>query len=50
MVSRVILLVRILHSRGVFWVLEQPMSSLMVHHPRFQEAIKDLADFYRLGF
>ncbi|CAK0861834.1 unnamed protein product [Prorocentrum cordatum] len=42
MVSRVILLVRILHSRGVFWVLEQPMSSLMVHHPRFQEAIKDL--------
>ncbi|CAK0883741.1 unnamed protein product [Prorocentrum cordatum] len=42
MVSRVMLLVRILQSRGVFWVLEQPASSLMVHHPRFQELINDM--------
>ena len=36
-VSRVALLLYILSSKCVFWILEQPVSSLMEHYPRFQD-------------
>jgi hypothetical protein len=40
MVSRVIMTLWILSARRVFWVLEQPVHSLMEFHPRFAELAK----------
>ena len=37
MVSRVCLLLYIFISKGVWWLLEQPVSSLLEYHPRMQE-------------
>ena len=39
MVSRVVLYVFVLTARGVFWMLEQPVNSLLEAHPRFQQLI-----------
>ncbi len=36
MVARVALLLMVLHCRAAAWILEQPGSSLMLHHPRLQ--------------
>jgi hypothetical protein len=40
MVSRVAILLMILSARGVVWALEQPASSVMQYHPRFQEVLR----------
>jgi hypothetical protein len=40
MLSRVVLMYRIAISRGLIVVLEQPSSSVMVHHRRFQQLIR----------
>ena len=37
MVSRLCLLLLIATARGIAWVIEQPASSLLRHHPRFLE-------------
>ena len=41
MVSRCIALIHLAAARGLVWVLEQPSSSLMQYHPRFQQLIRD---------
>ena len=38
--ARALILVVLAASKGCFWVLEQPMSSVMEHHPLFQAVIK----------
>ena len=40
MVARVILLLMICHAKGIWWVLEQPLSSIMEMHPSFQALVK----------
>jgi hypothetical protein len=40
MTSRVALLLWVLLSKNCFFLLEQPMSSLMIHHPRMQEVCR----------
>eukprot|EP00969_Alexandrium_andersonii_P304080 13441864-Alexandrium_andersonii.AAC.1 len=42
MLARVVLLIYILHVNGVMVVLEQPASSLMAYHPRFQRLLRDI--------
>ena len=37
MISRVVLLLYLLDDKNIFWVVEQPQSSLMEKHPRWQE-------------
>ena len=37
MVSRMCLLICFLSARFISWILEQPASSLMVHHPRMRQ-------------
>lgn len=37
MVSRCCLLMRLVHAKGAWWCLEQPLSSVMVYHNRMQE-------------
>ncbi len=49
MVSRMCLICRLLNARNVWWVLEQPQSSLMEKHPRFQELVAD-SDVYEARF
>ena len=39
MVSRMCLVLYILQSKDVFWIYEQPASSLLWHHPRMTEFI-----------
>ena len=39
MVSRMVLHLFVLEARGCWWILEQPMSSLLEEHPRFQQFI-----------
>ena len=38
--ARALILVLLCASKGVFWVLEQPMSSVMQWHPLFQRMLK----------
>lgn len=45
MVSRVMLLLRIANARAIMTVLEQPTSSLMPSHPRFQQVLRDVRIF-----
>ena len=40
MVSRVVAILWILTKRGIWWLLEQPLTSLLVLHDRFQEFVK----------
>ena len=40
MVSRLVLLLFIYEARGAWWLLEQPVGSLMIHHPRLQEFLQ----------
>jgi len=49
MVSRTVLLLWILEARGVFWVLEQPLSSLLYLHCRFQQFLR-IRPVYRINF
>ena len=51
MVSRCCLLILFLHARGVCWALEQPASTLLHLHPRFQALLRrrDIA-VYRVYF
>ena len=37
MVSNLVLLLYLLHARGVWWVVEQPARSLLEEHPRWVE-------------
>lgn len=48
MVARVALMIRLLHSKGVVWVLEQPSSSLLMHHPRMQALLRDGIPVYKI--
>ena len=41
MVSRCALIMRLIAAKGGAWVLEQPMSSLMIYHPRLQEMLRE---------
>ena len=45
MVSRCALLMRLCHAKGGTWILEQPMSSLMIYHPRLQEILRESETF-----
>lgn len=40
MTARMCLIQWILQARRVFWILEQPMSSLMFHHPLLQDFLQ----------
>ena len=42
MVSRMALILYILHSKGVMWVYEQPMTSILWSHPRMEDFINKL--------
>lgn len=46
MVSRVTLLLYVLHSKQVMWLYEQPGSSILWSHPRMEQFIRHL-DAYR---
>ena len=54
MVSRVALILRLLSSNGVWWVLEQPKSSVMIWHPRLEQLLEHMRVFrqeiYLAGF
>ena len=39
MTARVLILMLLASAKGIFWLLEQPESSLMEHHPCFQEVL-----------
>lgn len=47
MVSRVVLILYILSARRVLWILEQPSSSMLQYHVRFQEFMKKV-QLYRV--
>jgi hypothetical protein len=47
MVSRVVLLLELLTIMGVVWILEQPVSSLLSMHPRFQAFLLKWGGAYR---
>lgn len=48
MTARVMILVLLAASRGVWWCLEQPSSSIMELHPTFQRML-GLLDVYKLS-
>ena len=48
MVSRLAVILRILHAKGVFVIVEQPASSLMIYHPRLQGLIKNDIKLYQV--
>ncbi|CAE7441062.1 unnamed protein product [Symbiodinium necroappetens] len=39
MTARVLILMLLASAKGIFWLLEQPASSIMEHHPCFQEVL-----------
>ena len=41
MVSRCALLIRLAIALGIIWILEQPLSSLLIFHPRMQDIAKE---------
>lgn len=43
MVSRLVLLLVLMSIKGVWWIVEQPASSLMEYHPRWQWYVKRFA-------
>lgn len=45
MVSRSVLLMRLCAAKGGTWILEQPMSSLMIYHPRLQDLARECQIF-----
>ena len=48
MVSRVVIILAILSAKGCAWVVEQPLSSVLYLHPRFQEFLRSHCT-YRLS-
>ena len=40
MVGRVCILLMLAAAKSIFWILEQPINSLMEHHPVFQALMK----------
>ena len=45
MVSRMALILWVLQSRDIFWLYEQPASSVLWYHPRMQELLNSLDCF-----
>jgi len=48
-VSRCALLIHLAMALGIVWILEQPLSSLLIFHPRMQDLAKDFA-MYKISF
>ena len=42
MVARCVMLCLLLSARGVCWVLEQPVNSMLQYHPRFQQLLSSV--------
>ena len=49
MMSRAVLLARLAHARRVSWYVEQPQTSLMPRHPRWQELFNHDQSGQRVG-
>ncbi len=47
MVSRLVLMLYLLRAKGCMWVIEQPASSLLYLHNRFQDWLKH-SDVFRI--